>query len=161
MTTVRQLLADRHRLDEQLAPGATPRGQRRAVRAITVVLALMAVALGLRGAAAGPDSPAAPTPTAPTTIAPTTTAPTTTPPAALSTGPTRAAVSAASLVGRSAAAAGRLLREKSLVPRLVADGRGAPVGTVAAVQPAGPVAVGSVVVLHVVPGPVTGKAPRR
>ena len=44
-----------------------------------------------------------------------------------------------------------LLRGQALVPRLVADGRGSPVGTVAGVEPAGPVGPGSVVVLHVVP----------
>ena len=71
------------------APGATSRGQRRAVRVITVVLALLAVALGLRGAAAGPDS------------------------------------------------------DQSLVPRLVEDDRGSPVGTVTAVEPTGPAAPGS------------------
>ena len=127
------------------APGATPRGQRLAVRVITVVLALMAVALGLRGAAAGPDSPTA----APTTAAST----------APSAAPARTTVSAASMVGKSAAAASQVLRDQSLVPRLVNDGRGSPVGTVAAVEPTGPVAVGSVVVLHVVPAPVTAPAP--
>ena len=68
-------------------------------------------------------------------------------------------VSAASVVGKSAAAASQVLRDQSLVPRLVNDGRGSPVGTVAAVEPTGPVAVGSVVVLHVVPARVTTPAP--
>ena len=174
MTTVRPLLADRYPTltrpaltrpaltrpaltrptvptgyGSGSAPGATSRGQRLAVRVITVVLALMAVALGLRGAAAGPDSPTA----APTTAAPT--APST----AASTAPARTTVSAASVVGKSAAAASQVLRDQSLVPRLVNDGRGSPVGTVAAVEPTGPVAVGSVVVLHVVPAPVTTPAP--
>ena len=159
MTAVRQLLADRYptvtrpaltgpvgpnRHGSGSAPGATPGGQRLAVRAITVVLALMAVALGLRGAAAGPDSPTA-APTAAST--------------APSSAPARATVSAASVVGRSAAAASQVLRDQSLVPRLVNDGRGSPVGTVAAVEPTGPVAVGSVIVLHVVPAPVTTLAP--
>ena len=183
MTTVRQLLADRYPTVTRpaltrpaltgptvtrptvtrptaptgyasgSAPGATSRGQRLAVRVITVVLALMAVALGLRGAAAGPDSPTA----APTTAVPT--APSTAASPAPSTAPARTTVSAASVVGKSAAAASQELRDQSLVPRLVNDGRGSPVGTVAAVEPTGPVAVGSVVVLHVVPAPVTTLAP--
>ena len=173
MTTVRQLLADRYPTvtgpavtdpavtdpavptgyGSGSAPGATSRGQRLAVRVITVVLALMAVALGLRGTAAGPDSPTA----APTTAAPT--APSTAASTAPSTTPARTTVSAASVVGKGAAAASQVLRDQSLVPRLVNDGRGSPVGTVAAVEPTGPVAVGSVVVLHVVPAPATTPAP--
>ena len=187
MTTVRQLLADRYPTVTRptvtrpvftnpaltnpaltdpavptgygsgSAPGATSRGQRLAVRVITVVLALMAVALGLRGTAAGPDSPTA----APTTAAPAAPSTAASPGASTSpsTAPARTTVSAASVVGKSAAAASQVLRDQSLVPRLVNDGRGSPVGTVAAVEPTGPVAVGSVVVLHVVPAPATTPAP--
>ena len=121
----------------------TPRSQRRALRAITVVLGLLALALGLRSTTSDPAGYASPVRSAAASSAPSPARPVT----------AQTTVDAAALVGRTADAASRLLRGQGLVPRLVADGRGSPVGTVAGVEPAGPVDPGSVVVLHVVPQP--------
>ena len=132
------------------APGATPRGQRRALRAITVVLGLLALALGLRSTTSEPaDSSARTAPSAAASSAPSAARPVS----------AQITIVAAALVGRTASAASQLLRGQGLVPRLVADGQGSPVGTVAGVEPAGPVDPGSVVVLHVVPQPPAAQAP--
>ena len=132
------------------APGATPRGQRRALRAITVALGLLALALGLRSTTSEPAGSSARTaPSAAASSAPSAARPVS----------AQITIVAAALVGRTASAASQLLRGQGLVPRLVADGQGSPVGTVAGVEPAGPVDPGSVVVLHVVPQPPAAQGP--
>ncbi len=122
-------------------PGSRARSSRRAVTAIGVLLAVLAVGLGLRG---GADAPT--TPDAVQSVAPQ---------------PARAAVVAASYVGKPAAEVRAALLRLGLVPRLTSDGRGGPVGTVSGVEPAGQLVVGAGVVVHVVPSPATVQdAPR-
>ena len=171
-------------------PGATRPGQRRAVRAIAVLLAVLAVGLGLRSALAGEsvlvpaargteqqaaqavrDAGLVPT----TRREPDAKVPAGTvlalEPAAgtevdegaavvvvVSAGPPSVRVTAEDLVGKPASAARDSLRAAGLVPRLVLDGRGTPVGTVASVEPVGDLAAGSSVVLHVVPEPRSAPA---
>ena len=77
----------------------------------------------------------------------------------VSTGPATVRVDAAALLGTPAAEARALLAGMGLVPRLAYDGTGRPVGTVSAVEPAGDVAVGSVVLLRVVPVPPPAAPP--
>ena len=127
----------------------TSHSQRRALRAITVVLGLLALGLGLRSTTSDPGNDPRPVPSAAASNAPSAARPVT----------RQTTVDAAALVGQTSAAASRLLRGQGLVPRLVADGRGSPVGTVAGVEPAGPVDPGSVVVLHVVPQPPAAATP--
>ena len=71
----------------------------------------------------------------------------------VSTGPATVRVDAAAYLGRPAAEVRSALAGLGLVPRLAYDGRGRPVGTVSAVEPAGDLAVGSVVLVRVVPAP--------
>lgn len=119
------------------------RTQRRAVRATGVLLLLLAVGLGVRGAGGSDSSGRAPgdrtASPAPQLVAPT--AP-------------MVRVAAQDVVGLPAAQARDLLIDAGMVPRLVADGAGGRVGTVAAVAPVGDLAVGTGLVLHVVPTPV-------
>ena len=60
-----------------------------------------------------------------------------------------------SLVGRPYADVERELRDRGLVPRPAYDGSGVRAGSVSAVEPAGRVAVGSEVVVHVAPFPAS------
>ncbi|MEX2289201.1 MAG: protein kinase [Mycobacteriales bacterium] len=71
----------------------------------------------------------------------------------VSTGPPRVAVEAAGYLGRPAAEVQAALSDLGLLPRLVDDGSGRPVGTVSSVEPAGQVVVGTTVTVHVVPVP--------
>ena len=79
----------------------------------------------------------------------------------VSAGPPPVRVVASALVGRTRAVAEQLLRDRGLLPRAVADGTGAAVGTVTSVEPVGDVAVGTTVTLHVVPAPPARVAPAR
>ncbi len=170
------------------------RTQRRAVRLTAVLLALLAVAFGVRGALSGGATSAGPRTIAVPSVAvgsaeaaatgaldaaslevsrevrPSATVAkgrvVATRPAAgtrvdegstvvlvVSSGPPPVRVSASALVGRPAADARSTLATRGLLPRLVYDGKGTAVGTVSAVEPVGDVAVGTAVVLHVVPAP--------
>lgn len=62
-------------------------------------------------------------------------------------------VSAEQWLGQPAAVARDGLAAQGLVPRLIEDGAGRPVGTVSGVDPVGDLAAGTTVVLHVVPAP--------
>ena len=168
-------------------PGATAQTQRWAVRAIAVLLALLALGFGLRSALTGSSvtvpqlatgstaaQAAAALKAADLTVAedeqPSDTVPAgqviTVMPAAgsevdkgsevtvvVSTGKPPVTVAAAALVGRPAAQVRDELTAAGLTPRLVQDGKGTAVGTVAAVEPVGSVPAGAAVVLHVVPPP--------
>ena len=118
-------------------PGSRPRSSRSAVSLVAVLLAVLAVGLGLRAGAAAPAEPS------------------------LARGlgavarpePVTVPVDPADYLGRPAAQVRAALAGLGLVPRLTYDGSGRPVGTVSGVEPAGRRAVGSGVVVHVVPAP--------
>ena len=71
----------------------------------------------------------------------------------VSTGKPPVTVTAAELVGRPATEVRDELAAAGLAPRLVQDGAGSAVGSVASLEPVGSVPVGAEVVLHVVPTP--------
>ena len=77
----------------------------------------------------------------------------------VSTGPAPVTVVAADLVGRPAAEVSDLLAGLGLVPRLAYDGSGQAIGTVSGVEPVGEVAVGSTIVVQVVPTPAASPSP--
>jgi tRNA A-37 threonylcarbamoyl transferase component Bud32 len=128
---------------ERPLPGSRARSSRRAVTLVAGLLGVLAVGLGLRATTAA--EPAGATATAPTLAA--VAAPSR--PAA----PPRVAVDAGRFAGRPAAEVRAALAGLGLVPRLAYDGRSRPVGTVSGVDPAGQLAVGTGVVVHVVPQP--------
>ncbi|MDQ3502985.1 MAG: protein kinase [Actinomycetota bacterium] len=108
---------------------------RRAVRLAAVVLAVLALGLGLSALGQDPvDAPSTDTEQQPA-------------------GPTPVQVSAEQWLGQPAAVARDGLAAQGLVPRLIEDGAGRPVGTVSGVDPVGDLAAGTTVVLHVVPAP--------
>ena len=117
------------------AAAASPLLHRRVVRLAAVVLAVLALGLGI--SALGQDQGGAPPPgTEPQ-----------------QTGPAPVRVSAEQWLGQPAETVRGALAAQGLVPELIEDGVGQPVGTVSAVDPVGDLAVGSTVVLHVVPAP--------
>ncbi|MCW2679186.1 MAG: Serine/threonine protein kinase [Frankiales bacterium] len=118
-------------------PGSRARSSRRVVTAIAVVLALLALGLGLQDGGAAPAEPAAAGGTSTTPLPQ----------------PVRVAVDPAGYLGKPAAQVRAALVRLGLVPRLAYDGRERPVGTVSGVEPAGQLAAGSGVVVHVVPAP--------
>ena len=71
----------------------------------------------------------------------------------VSTGPAPVTVNASEVIGRPAGEVRDALTALGLTVRLVNDGTGGSVGTVSAVEPVGSLAVGTPVVLHVVPAP--------
>ncbi len=110
-------------------PRTAPPGQphRRAVRSAAVLLAVLAAGVGLRGAfRADPAAPPAP-------------------------GQALVSVTAQEWVGRPADEVRAALAARGLQPRVEYDGVDHPVNTVSAVQPVGDLALGTPVVLHVVP----------
>jgi serine/threonine-protein kinase len=110
-------------------PRPSPPGQphRRAVRSAAVLLAVLAAGVGLRSAfVTDPAAPPAP-------------------------GQARVSVTAQEWVGRPADEVRAALAARGLQPRVEYDGVDHPVNTVSAVQPVGDLAVGTPVVLHVVP----------
>ena len=119
-------------VDPPRLPGSRARSSRRAVTAIGVLLAVLAVGLGLAGGGAAPARGIA-------LIA--------------RPEPVGVPVEAGSYLGKPAAEVRAALAGLGLVPRLAYDGSGRPVGTVSGVEPAGQLAVGSGVVVHVVPAP--------
>jgi serine/threonine-protein kinase len=140
------------RVASRRLPGSRARSSRRAVSLVAGLLALLALGLGWRAAAVDPVPPAS---AAPATT-PAATAPRTTPPAAAG----EVALDPGRYVGRPAAEVRTALARLGLVPRLAYDGSGRPVGTVSSVEPAGSLAVGSAVLVHVVPKPAaTAPAP--
>jgi len=119
-------------VDPPRLPGSRARSSRRAVTAIGALLAVLAVGLGLSGGGAAPARGIA-------LIA--------------RPEPVGVRVDAASYLGTPAAEVRAALAGLGLVPRLAYDGSGRSVGTVSGVEPAGQLAVGSGVVVHVVPAP--------
>jgi hypothetical protein len=106
---------------------------RRAVRLAAVVLAVLALGLGLSALGQDPvDAPSTDTEQQPA-------------------GPAPVQVSAEQWLGQPAAVARDGLAAQGLVPRLIEDGAGRSVGTVSGVEPVGDLAAGTTVVLHVVP----------
>jgi tRNA A-37 threonylcarbamoyl transferase component Bud32 len=77
----------------------------------------------------------------------------------VSSGPPRVEVTAEQYVGKPVDEVRSALAGRGLVPRLAYDGSGTPVGTVSAVEPVGQLAVGSDVLLHVVPEPPPAPEP--
>ena len=71
----------------------------------------------------------------------------------VSTGQPPVTVQASDVIGKAAGEVRDALSAMGLQVRLVYDGKGGPVGTVSAVEPVGSLAVGTPVVLHVVPAP--------
>lgn len=114
---------------------ASPLPHRRAVRLAAVVLAVLALGLGI--SALGQDPGGAP----PAGVEPP------------QPGPALVQVSAEQWLGQPAETVRAALAAQGLVPELIEDGAGQPVGTVSAVDPVGNLAVGATVVLHVVPAP--------
>jgi hypothetical protein len=107
---------------------------RRAVRLAAVVLTVLALGLGLSALGQDPvDVPSTDT--------------------QQPAGPALVQVSAEQWLGQPAAVARDGLAAQGLVPRLIEDGAGRPVGTVSGVDPVGDLAAGTTVVLHVVPAP--------
>ena len=128
-------------------PGAKARSSRSAVRAAAALLLVLAVGIGLR--TGGPE-------VAPDTEAAGATTPSATASGKVSPSPAPSAaprVDASIYVGRPAAEARAVLADRGLLPRLAYDGSGTPVGTVSSVEPTGPLALGTAVLLHVVPQP--------
>nr|MDQ3611460.1 hypothetical protein [Actinomycetota bacterium] len=112
---------------------------RRAVRLAAVVLAVLALGLGLSALGQDPvDAPSTDTEQQP---------------AEQPAEPATVQVSAEQWLGQPAAVARDGLAAQGLVPRLIEDGAGRPVGTVSGVDPVGDLAAGTTVVLHVVPAP--------
>jgi serine/threonine-protein kinase len=129
-------------------PGSRARSSRRAVTAVAALLALLAVGVGVNATRSPqPMRAAAPTPSTAPPVAD-----------AVPTEPRTTRIDAARYLGRPAAEVQAALATLGLVPRLAYDGRGTPVGTVSAVDPAGDVAAGSAVLLHVVPAPAPAAA---
>jgi hypothetical protein len=67
------------------------------------------------------------------------------------TGPPKVALDSSAYVGKPAEEVRSELSELGLVPSVAYDGSGLPVGTVSDMEPSGPLDLGSVVLLHVVP----------
>ena len=138
-----------------LSPG---RNHRRAVRLASALLAVVVIGLSLRSCGAGGG--------APTVVAPSATASSTTTSSTTASSPTAVSVVSASYVGQDPAAVSAALTELGLQPTLTSDGSGSPAGTVGSVSPAGQLAPGSPIVVHVVPAaaplpaPANGKGKR-
>lgn len=110
-----------------LRPSPPGQPHRRAVRSAAVLLAVLAAGVGLRSAfRADPAAPPAP-------------------------GQVRVSVTAQEWVGRPADEVRAALAARGLEPRVEYDGVDYPVNTVSAVAPVGDLALGTPVVLHVVP----------
>ncbi len=120
------------RTDASAGP-AGPRRHRQAVRLAAVLLAVLALGIGV--SSLGQESGQPPSPG----------------PEQQPAGPEPVRVSAEQWIGKPAADVRDSAAAQGLVPRLVEDGAGQPVGTVSAVDPVGDLAVGTTVVLHVVP----------
>jgi tRNA A-37 threonylcarbamoyl transferase component Bud32 len=120
-------------------PGGKARSSRKAVRLAAVLLGVLALGLGIRAGGAEPDGAVSASTEQQV------------PSAAPSSPPLLVDTSA--YVGRPAVEVRDELAELGLVPRLAYDGSGTPVGTVSSVEPPGPVAPGTAVLLHVVPEP--------
>lgn len=128
-------------------PGAQARSSRSAVRAAAALLLVLAVGIGLR--AGNPDRVVQTDAASGTTTSPSSSAAAS--PASSPTPPPM--VDASTYIGRPAVEARAVLADRGLVPRLAYDGSGTPVGTVSSVEPSGPLALGTAVLLHVVPQP--------
>ena len=133
-------------------PGSRARSSRSTVRLAAALLAVLAVGVSLRAALSATD--VAPVPTVTSAASP----PAVAEPIAAVVQPPRVTVDAARYLGRPAVEVRDAIAALGLVPRLSYDGTGQPVGTVSSVQPAGALAVGSGVVLQVVPVPAPSQA---
>jgi serine/threonine-protein kinase len=79
----------------------------------------------------------------------------------VSAGRPKVNVVSSAYVGRTAASVRDALAQLGLKPALAYDGTGGPAGTVRSVSPAGPLAYGSAVTIHVVPAPAPREEPRK
>jgi hypothetical protein len=135
----------RHRSARRLS-GAGARSSRQAVAAAAALLALLTVGVGLRAASSTTEQADAEAAAAPVVSAAASPSPS-------PTGPPKVTLDSSAYVGKPVEEVRRELSALGLVPSVAYDGSGLPVGTVSDMEPSGPLDLGSVVLLHVVPAP--------